>query len=161
MQSLTRRLIASLKDATGANLIEAAIITPLILLVTFAIIDFGAIFYIWLALQNGVGQASRFGVTGNTMPSMSREASVKQALIDATPTLTIPAAIIAEAILSFLGLGVQPPTPSWGTMLNTAQQFLETAPWMAWWPGLAIFTLTLSFNLAGDGLRDLLDPKDY
>jgi peptide/nickel transport system permease protein len=76
-------------------------------------------------------------------------------------TVSIPGAIIAEAILSFLGLGVQPPTPSWGTMLNTAQQFLETAPWMAWWPGLAIFSLTLSFNLAGDGLRDLLDPKDY
>ena len=76
-------------------------------------------------------------------------------------TVSIPAAIIAEAILSFLGLGVQPPRPSWGTMLNTAQQFLEAAPWMAWWPGLAIFTLTLSFNLAGDGLRDWLDPKDY
>jgi peptide/nickel transport system permease protein len=76
-------------------------------------------------------------------------------------TVSIPGAIIGEAILSFLGLGVQPPAPSWGTMLNAAQQFLETAPWMAWWPGLAIFSLTLSFNLAGDGLRDLLDPKDY
>ncbi len=76
-------------------------------------------------------------------------------------TVSIPSAIIAEAILSFLGLGVQPPSPSWGTMLNTAQQFLETAPWMAWWPGLAIFSLALSFNLAGDGLRDFLDPKDY
>ncbi|HUG36771.1 MAG TPA: ABC transporter permease [Candidatus Limnocylindrales bacterium] len=76
-------------------------------------------------------------------------------------TVAVPAAIIAEAVLSFLGLGVQPPSPSWGTMLNAAQQFLETAPWMAWWPGLAIFALTLSFNLAGDGLRDLLDPKDY
>jgi len=76
-------------------------------------------------------------------------------------TVSIPIAIIAEAVLSFLGLGVQPPTPSWGTMLNAAQQFLDSAPWMAWWPGLAIFTLALSFNLAGDGLRDLLDPKDY
>jgi ABC-type dipeptide/oligopeptide/nickel transport system permease subunit len=76
-------------------------------------------------------------------------------------TVSIPAAIIAEAVLSFLGLGVQPPDPSWGTMLNAAQAFLETAPWMAWWPGLAIFVLTLSFNLAGDGLRDVLDPKDY
>ena len=76
-------------------------------------------------------------------------------------TVSVPGAIIAEAILSFLGLGVQPPRPSWGTMLNTAQQFLETAPWMAWWPGLAIFSLALSFNLAGDGLRDWLDPKDY
>src|SRR5262250_1804962 len=76
-------------------------------------------------------------------------------------TISIPIAIIAEAVLSFLGLGVQPPAPSWGTMLNAAQQFLETAPWMAWWPGLAIFSLALSFNLAGDGLRDLLDPRDY
>jgi peptide/nickel transport system permease protein len=73
----------------------------------------------------------------------------------------IPTAIIAEAVLSFLGLGVQPPTPSWGTMLNAAQQFLESAPWMAFWPGLAIFVLALSFNLAGDGLRDVLDPRDY
>ncbi|HWC02495.1 MAG TPA: ABC transporter permease [Methylomirabilota bacterium] len=76
-------------------------------------------------------------------------------------TVSVPAAIIAEAVLSFLGLGVQPPTPSWGTMLNTAQAFLETAPWMAWWPGLAIFVLALSFNLAGDGIRDVLDPRDY
>jgi len=76
-------------------------------------------------------------------------------------TVSIPTAIIAEAVLSFLGLGVQPPAPSWGTMLNAAQQFLESAPWMAWWPGLAIFSLTLAFNLAGDGLRDALDPRDY
>ncbi len=76
-------------------------------------------------------------------------------------TVAVPTAIIAEAILSFLGLGVQPPAPSWGTMLNAAQQFLEQAPWMAYWPGLAIFVLALSFNLAGDGLRDVLDPRDY
>jgi ABC-type dipeptide/oligopeptide/nickel transport system permease subunit len=76
-------------------------------------------------------------------------------------TVAVPTAIIAEAVLSFLGLGVQPPAPSWGTMLNAAQQFLESAPWMAFWPGLAIFVLALSFNLAGDGLRDVLDPKDY
>src|SRR5262245_58812678 len=76
-------------------------------------------------------------------------------------TVQIPTAIIAEAVLSFLGLGVQPPAPSWGTMLNAAQQFLESAPWMSFWPGLAIFVLALSFNLAGDGLRDVLDPRDY
>jgi peptide/nickel transport system permease protein len=76
-------------------------------------------------------------------------------------TVAVPTAIIAEAVLSFLGLGVQPPAPSWSTMLNAAQQFLEQAPWMAYWPGLAIFVLALSFNLAGDGLRDVLDPRDY
>jgi peptide/nickel transport system permease protein len=74
-------------------------------------------------------------------------------------TLAIAAAIIAEASLSFLGLGQQPPAPSWGSMLNTASHFLSQAPWMALWPGLAIFSLVLSFNLLGDGLRDALDPR--
>jgi len=74
-------------------------------------------------------------------------------------TLAVAAAIIAEASLSFLGLGQQPPAPSWGSMLNTASHFLSQAPWMALWPGLAIFTLVLSFNLLGDGLRDALDPR--
>ena len=71
----------------------------------------------------------------------------------------IAAAIIAEAALSFLGLGQQPPAPSWGSMLNAAQRFLTHAPWMAIWPGLAIFLVVLSLNLLGDGLRDALDPR--
>jgi peptide/nickel transport system permease protein len=75
-------------------------------------------------------------------------------------TLSIAAAIIAEASLSFLGLGQQPPAPSWGSMLNTAQRFLTNAPWMAIYPGVAIFLTVLSFNLLGDGLRDALDPKE-
>ena len=75
-------------------------------------------------------------------------------------TISIATAIIAEASLSFLGLGQQPPAPSWGSMLNTAQRFLTNAPWMAVWPGLAIFLVVLSFNILGDGLRDALDPKE-
>lgn len=75
-------------------------------------------------------------------------------------TLTIATAIIAEASLSFLGLGQQPPAPSWGSMLNSAQRFLTNAPWMAIWPGLAIFVSVISFNLLGDGLRDALDPRE-
>jgi len=74
-------------------------------------------------------------------------------------TLSIAAAIIAEAALSFLGLGQQPPNPSWGSMLNAAQRFLTDAPWMAIWPGLVIFLVVLSLNLVGDGLRDALDPR--
>ena len=74
-------------------------------------------------------------------------------------TLAAAAAIIAEASLSFLGLGQQPPDPSWGSMLNTAKNFISQAPWMALWPGLAIFLLVLSLNLFGDGLRDALDPR--
>jgi len=75
-------------------------------------------------------------------------------------TLTIAQAIIAESALSFLGLGVQPPTPSWGGMLNTAKNFLVQAPWMAVYPGLSIFFTVLAFNLFGDGLRDAFDPRD-
>ncbi len=74
-------------------------------------------------------------------------------------TLAIAAAVIAEASLSFLGLGQQPPAPSWGSMLNTAKNYVDSAPWMAVWPGLAIFLLVLAFNLLGDGLRDALDPR--
>jgi peptide/nickel transport system permease protein len=74
-------------------------------------------------------------------------------------TLTIASAIIAEASLSFLGLGQQPPAPSWGSMLNTAKNYVDNAPWMAIWPGLSIFLLVLAFNLVGDGLRDALDPR--
>jgi peptide/nickel transport system permease protein len=74
-------------------------------------------------------------------------------------TVTVPEAIIGESVLSFLGLGVQPPTPSWGTMLSAAQAFLTQAPLLAVWPGIAIALAALSFNLVGDGLRDTLDPK--
>ena len=70
-----------------------------------------------------------------------------------------PPPSIAEASLSFLGLGQQPPEPSWGSMLNSAQRFLSQAPWLAVFPGLAIFLCVLSFNLVGDGLRDALDPR--
>ena len=75
-------------------------------------------------------------------------------------TLTIASAILAEASLSFLGLGQQPPAPSWGSMLNTAKNFMEQAPWMSIAPGMAIYITVLCFNLLGDGLRDALDPKD-
>jgi peptide/nickel transport system permease protein len=74
-------------------------------------------------------------------------------------TITIPTAIIGESLLSFLGLGVQPPTPSWGVMLSSAQPFITLAPWLAIFPGIAVVMATLAFNLFGDGLRDALDPR--
>ena len=73
-------------------------------------------------------------------------------------TLGIPAAIMAEAGLSFLGVGAQPPTPSWGLMINEAQQYIFSAPWASIFPGLAILVVVLAFNFVGDGLRDALDP---
>ena len=74
-------------------------------------------------------------------------------------TLGMAGAIIAEAALSFLGLGVQPPTPSWGTMLDAGRAHLFDAPHLTIFPGLAIATLVLGFNFLGDGLRDRVDPK--
>ncbi|MFF3784646.1 ABC transporter permease [Streptomyces sp. NPDC001933] len=74
-------------------------------------------------------------------------------------TVGIPSAITGEAVLSFLGLGVQPPSPSLGVMLSSAQPFIADAPWMAVFPGLVIVLATLAFNLLGDGVRDILDPR--
>jgi len=73
-------------------------------------------------------------------------------------TLSISTAILVEASLSFLGLGVAPPTPSWGTMVATGRQFLLDAPWMSTFPGVAVMITILGFNLLGDGFRDALDP---
>lgn len=75
-------------------------------------------------------------------------------------SLSVAAAILVEAALSFLGLGVQPPTPSWGSMLRLGFGYLDRAPWASFWPGLAIFVTVLGINLLGDGLRDIFDPKD-
>lgn len=101
------------------------------------------------AIGNPRWRIALFHILPNIMPALLVQA-----------TLSIAAAIIAEAALSFLGLGQQPPAPSWGSMLNSAQRFLVNEPWMAVWPGLAIFLTVLSFNLVGDGLRDALDPRE-
>src|SRR4051794_18066273 len=100
------------------------------------------------AMGNPRWRIALFHILPNIMPALLVQV-----------TLSIAAAIIAEAALSFLGLGQQPPAPSWGSMLNAAQRFLTNAPWMAIWPGLAIFLVVLSLNLVGDGLRDALDPR--
>ena len=76
-------------------------------------------------------------------------------------SIAVAAAIIAEASLAFLGLGQQPPAPSWGSMLNAAQRYLSQAPWMALYPGLTIFAIVMALTVLGDGLRDALDPRYY
>jgi len=75
-------------------------------------------------------------------------------------SLLLASSIITESYLSFLGLGVQPPTPTWGSMLRDAISFIDQATWLAWFPGAAIFLTVLGFNIFGDGLRDRLDPRD-
>ncbi|WP_318568883.1 ABC transporter permease [Salinigranum marinum] len=84
--------------------------------------------------------------------------SVSPLLVQAS--LLMAFAIIAEASLSFLGLGVQPPTPTWGAMVSAGSGYLTSAPWISLFPGGAIFLSVLGFNLVGDGLRDALDPRD-
>jgi len=74
-------------------------------------------------------------------------------------TVYLSTAILTEAALSFLGLGTQPPEPSWGNMLNTARSYMELAPWLVIYPGLAIMIVVLGFNFLGDGMRDILDPR--
>jgi peptide/nickel transport system permease protein len=106
--------------------------------------------YVRAAVANGANDAVILG--RHILPNMGSTLLVQA-------TLTIPAAIIGEAVLSFLGLGVQPPTPSWGVMLNAAQPYLSQAPQLAVYPGIAIVIAALAFNLLGDGLRDVFDPK--
>jgi peptide/nickel transport system permease protein len=101
-----------------------------------------------VAIGNPAWRVALRHVAPNILPPVLVQAS-----------LSLAAAIIAEASLSFLGLGQQPPAPSWGSMLNAAQRFLTQAPWLAVFPGMAIFLCVLSFNLVGDGLRDALDPR--
>jgi peptide/nickel transport system permease protein len=106
--------------------------------------------YVRAAIANG---ASDLVILGrHILPNMTSTLIVQA-------TVTIPTAIIGESLLSFLGLGVQPPTPSWGVMLSAAQPFISSAPSLAVYPGVAIFLASLSFNLLGDGLRDVLDPR--
>ena len=76
-----------------------------------------------------------------------------------TYSIGVGSAILAEASLSFLGLGAQPPTPSWGSMINMGKDFIRSAPWVSIVPGIAIGLTVLGFNLVGDGLRDYFDPK--
>ena len=102
------------------------------------------------AIANGAGDFTV--IFRHILPNMSSTLLVQA-------TVTIPAAIVGEAVLSFLGLGVQPPTASWGVMLQDAQSYLSQAPRLAVFPGLAIVLAALAFNLLGDGLRDIFDPR--
>jgi peptide/nickel transport system permease protein len=106
--------------------------------------------YVPAAIANGAGDATI--IFRHILPNMTSTLIVQA-------TVTIPGAIVGEAVLSFLGLGVQPPTPSWGTMLQDAQSYLSQAPRLAVYPGLAIVVAALAFNVLGDGLRDILDPR--
>jgi peptide/nickel transport system permease protein len=138
----------SLLNATLA--LGIAAVPPLIRIARGEALELREEDYIRAAVANGANDVVILG--RHILPNMTSTLLVQA-------TLIIPAAIIGEAVLSFLGLGVQPPTPSWGVMLNAAQPWLGEAPSLAVYPGLAIVVVALAFNLLGDGLRDVFDPK--
>src|SRR6266851_1733838 len=143
-------------DGTIMRLIDAMIAIGVSQMPVFVRLTRGQVLSVkhedYIEAARAIGNPDRRIVLRHILPNI-----LPPLLVQAT--LAIAAAIIAEASLSFLGLGQQPPNPSWGSMLNTAKNFIQQAPWMAIWPGLAIFGLVLSLNLFGDGLRDALDPK--
>jgi peptide/nickel transport system permease protein len=113
-----------------------------------------------LSLKNDdfVLAAHSIGVPGNRIVRRHLLPNTLAPII-VSATLAAGAAINAESALSFLGLGIQPPTPSWGNLLFNAQTYIWTTPWVAIFPGLCIFITLLSLNFLGDGLRDALDPR--
>ncbi len=106
----------------------------------------------YVTVARTFGSSSFFIFLRHVLPNVSSVLIVQS-------TIAFALAILAEAALSYLGLGTQPPTPSWGRMLNDAQNYLNQSPRLALWPGLSIALAVLGFNLLGDGLRDVLDPK--
>ena len=149
-------LAIALAAFLGPNLVNAMIAIGVSQMPIFARLTRGQVLTVkhedFIEAARAVGNPHHRIVLRHILPNI-----VPPLLVQAT--LAAATAIIAEASLSFLGLGEQPPDPSWGSMLNTAKNFIPQAPWMALWPGLAIFALVLSLNLFGDGLRDALDPR--
>jgi peptide/nickel transport system permease protein len=108
----------------------------------------------FVASAHAMGFSNSRIITRHVLPNLINTIIV-------TSSLEVARMIIQESFLSFLGLGVQPPTPSWGGMLGEGRTYMLTHPWLATFPGIAIFVTTLGINLLGDGLRDLLDPHRY
>ena len=105
-----------------------------------------------------VRAAAAMGASGKRIMFVHILPNVTTPIIVAT-TLSIGSVILFESVLSFLGLGIQPPLPSWGNMLTYAQELMATAPQLMVWPGLLIFIIVIAFNFFGDGLQDALDPR--
>lgn len=140
----------------GEKTYNVVIAIGIVYIPQFARVSRGAILtlkgseFVRAALSNGASR--RFVLFRHLLPNIMMPLIVQV-------SLSLSVAILLESALSFLGLGVQPPYPSWGNMLASARKFMMLAPWTAIYPGLAISVLVLGFNLLGDGLRDILDPR--
>ncbi len=149
-------LAIAITGILGPNLRNAMIAIGIVYTPTFARVARGPVLSVvqheYIQAARTIGARDWRIIAQHVLPNVTAPIIVQT-------TLSLSTAILAEAVLSFLGLGTQPPEPSWGTMLGTGRKFMETAPWVAVFPGLAIMLAVLGFNLLGDGLRDALDPR--
>ena len=149
-------LIVALSGVLGPSLLTAMIAIGIVYAPNFARVARGSTLAV--AQDQYVEAARALGAGAPRIIFLHVLPNISATLIVQT-TLAFSTAILAEAALSFLGLGTQPPDPSWGTMLGAGRRYMELAPWVAIYPGLAIMLSVLGFNLLGDALRDALDPR--
>jgi len=149
-------LAIAITSILGPSLTNAMIAIGIVYAPTFARIGRGPTLTVvnlaYIEAARAVGVPNRQIMLRHVLPNVSAPLLVQT-------TVSLSTAILTEAALSFLGLGTQPPTASWGLMLSTARQYMLIDPWIALLPGMAIALTVLGFNLLGDGLRDLLDPR--
>ena len=155
-RSPTLLLAITIVGVLGPSLTNTMIAIGIVYTPTFARIARGSTLGVsnldYIMASRTIGAGSQRIIVRHVLPNIAAPLIVQT-------TLALSTAILIEATLSFLGLGTQPPMPSWGTMLGTGRRYMELAPWVAIYPGVAIMIAVLGFNLAGDGLRDALDPR--
>lgn len=148
-------LAIAISGILGASLTHAMLAIGIVFVPTYARLARGAVLSVtsldYIAAARTLGAGHLPIIVRHVLPNILAPLIVQT-------TLSLSGAILTEASLSFLGLGTQPPDPSWGTMLGAGRRYMETAPWVALAPGMAITLTVLGFNLLGDGVRDLLDP---
>lgn len=149
-------LALALVAALGPNLRNAIIAVGIVGIPAYARLTRGQVLTVkerdFVDAARALGATPARIILGHILPNVTAPLIVQS-------SLGIAGAILAEAALSFLGLGVQPPTPSWGEMLNSGRGYIEIDPWLILGPGTAIFLCVLGFNFLGDGIRDVLDPR--
>ena len=152
----TLLLAITIVGVLGPSLTNTMVAIGIVYAPTFARIARGSTLGVsnldYIVASRTVGAGSARIIVRHVLPNIAAPLIIQT-------TLALSTAILIEATLSFLGLGTQPPMPSWGTMLGTGRRYMELAPWVAVYPGIAIMIAVLGFNLAGDGLRDALDPR--
>lgn len=140
----------------GPGMLNAVVAIAVLNLPYFARLSRGAALQVWA--QDFI-QAARAAGLSNRQITLRHVLPNIAGILVVQATIQFALAVLAEAGLSYLGLGTQPPNPSWGRMLNEAQTFMAVQPWLAIFPGAAIALTVLGFNLLGDGLRDAVDPR--